>query len=57
MSKSGGKKSELLSHPYVVTYALALLLALSIVALIAVTLNCTSRTILIDTNSGEVVGQ
>lgn len=57
MAKSGGKKNEVFDHPFVVTYALALLLVLSIVALVAVTLNCASKTVLIDTNSGSVVGE
>jgi len=58
MAKKGGKKSqEVISGQYAITYSLALLLALSILALVAVTLNCNSKTILIDAQTGEVLSQ
>lgn len=55
MAKKGGKKSEVIDNPFAVTYALAFLLALSILALVSVTLNCSSRTVLIDSETGQVI--
>lgn len=56
MAKKGGQY-DFIEHPLAVTYSLALLLALSILALVAVTLNCTSKTVLIDSSTGEVISQ
>lgn len=54
MAKKGGKQ-EVIDNPFAVTYALAFLLALSVLALVSVTLNCTAKTILIDSDTGEVI--
>ena len=56
MVKKGGKP-EVIDNPFAVTYALAFLLALSVLALVSVTLNCSSKTIIVDSETGEVISE
>lgn len=55
MAKKGGTQKEVLVHPLAVTYVLATLLVLSLVALVAVTMNCTNKAVFVDFETGEII--